>query len=278
MQLNPTNFVNYLKPLIMKKLRNIILQLLLISSCLINVSCEDIWNRCVDGNGDRGVENRALDEFERIEINGDFEVQIDTGQVSSASVETDENLIDLIVTHVSGNKLIIETRDGVCIRPTHPVEITVSTRTLREITLNGSGLAYCYGLNTENLSLNLSGSGHIECDNVETTVANLELEGSGLINCNLITENLATQIEGSGEIKLHGECINADHKIIGSGNIKAGEVSAEVCVIYISGSGTVDAHVNDALDVTIIGSGTVYYTGTPTIESYISGSGEIIER
>jgi Putative auto-transporter adhesin, head GIN domain len=262
----------------MKKPGNIVLQLLLISAFLINVSCEDIWNRCVDGNGDRGIENRTLEEFERIEINGDFEVQIDTGLVSSASVETDENLIDLIVTHVSGNKLIIETRDGVCIRPSHRVEITVSTRKLREITLNGSGLAYSYGINTENLSLNLSGSGLIECDNVETTTANFELEGSGLINCYLITENLSTQLEGSGKIILHGECISADHKIIGSGNIEAGEVSAEVCVIYISGSGTVDADVNEALDVTIIGSGKVYYTGTPAIESYISGSGEIIER
>jgi hypothetical protein len=262
----------------MKRTSKYLSILLFISASTINISCEDIWNRCVDGNGDRGIENRDLNEFERIEINGDFEVQIDTGSSSSATIEADDNLIDLIVTHVSGNKLIIETRNGTCIRPTNPVEITVSTHILREITLNGSGLAYCYGLETDNISVNLAGSGQIECDNVVATVADIELEGSGFINFDIVTENLTTQLEGSGEIKLQGDCISADHKIIGSGNIKAGQVNTDVCVIYISGSGTVDAHVNEALDVTIIGSGRVYYSGNPTIQEYISGSGEVIER
>jgi len=260
----------------MKKAVNYLGILLVLS--LISVSCEDIWNRCVDGNGDRDIEVRDLDEFDRIEINGDFDVQIDTGDTYSASLETEENLLDLIVTHVSGNKLIIETRDGVCIRPTHRAEITVSARNVSEITLNGSGLVYCYGLNTENLSLNLAGSGQIEFSNVVSAVTNIELEGSGNINCDVVAENLTTQLEGSGEIKLYGDCIDADHKIIGSGSIKAGQVNSDVCVIYISGSGTVDAHVNNAMDVTIIGSGRVYYTGNPTIQQYISGSGEVIER
>lgn len=241
----------------MKKTGNYLIIPLIIFSLFLNVSCEDIWNRCVDGNGDRGIEYRDLEEFERIEINGDFEVQIDTGMVYEASLETDENLLDLIVTHVSGNKLIIETRDGVCIRPTKPVEITVSTHKLSEITLNGSGLAYCYGLNTEELSLNLAGSGQIECSHVVATVIDVELEGSGTINCDAITDNMTTQLEGSGEIKLHGDCISADHSIIGSGSIKAGQLNSDVCDIYISGSGIVDAHVNEALDVTIIGSGRV---------------------
>jgi hypothetical protein len=262
----------------MKALKNYMILPVLACACLVPTSCEDLWNRCVDGNGDRGIEDRTLQDFDRIEINGDFEVQIDTGNSSMAVIESDENLFDLIVTHVSGSKLIIETRDGVCIRPTRPIEITVSASAVSEITLNGSGLAYCYGLETEGISLNLAGSGQIECDNVVTSTAHIELEGSGIINCGLITESVTTQLEGSGEMKLRGECISADHKIIGSGKIKASQMASDVSVVYISGSGIVDAHVNDALDVTIIGSGIVYYSGTPTIETYISGSGEVIER
>jgi len=262
----------------MKKSVNYLSAVLVLLASIVCFSCEDIWNRCVDGNGDRGLEERDLAAFERIEINGDFDVQIDTGSSYSATIETDENISDLIVTHVSGNKLIIETRDGICIRPSHTVEITVSTRSIREITLNGSGFVYCYGLESENLSLNLAGSGGIECSNVVSAVTNIELEGSGLINCDLIAENITSQLEGSGEIRLNGDCINADYKIIGSGSIKAGQTNSDVCVVYISGSGTVDTHVNDALDVTIIGSGRVYYSGNPTIQKYISGSGEVIER
>jgi hypothetical protein len=262
----------------METLKNKCLIPVLVLTGLLSASCEDLWNRCVDGNGNRTADNRTLQSFSRVQVNGDFEVQIDTGSISSAIVEADENLLDYIVTHVSGNMLIIETRNGTCLRPSHPIEITINTQALDEITLNGSGFVYCYGLETEELSINLAGSGQIECYEAKASVVNVELEGSGLINSSLVTENLTTQLEGSGEIKLSGASVNADHKIIGSGHINAGQVITDVCVVYISGSGVVDTHVNNALDVTIIGSGIVYYTGNPILESYISGSGKVIAR
>ena len=262
----------------MKTLKNKYLIPVFVLTGLLLTSCEDLWNRCVDGNGNRAADNRALQSFSRVQVNGDFEVQIDTGRISSAIVEADENLVDLIVTHVSGNKLIIETRNGACLRPSHPIEITINTQALDEITLNGSGFVYCYGLETEELSINLSGSGQIECYEAEASVVNVDLEGSGLINSSLVSENLTTQLEGSGEIRLSGESVNADHKIIGSGQINAGQVITDVSIVYISGSGIVETRVNSALDVTIIGSGIVYYTGNPVLESYISGSGKVVER
>jgi hypothetical protein len=250
----------------------------LVFSGLIFTSCEDLWNRCVEGNGIRTSDSRPLQSFTRVEVNGDFEVQIDTGNVSSAIIEADENLIELIVTHVSGSKLIIETRNDACIKPTHPIEISVNTTALEEIILNGSGYVYNYGLKTQNLSVNLTGSGKVDCNNAEAQVAKLELEGSGSINAHMNSENLTTTLEGSGEIKVTGVSVYTDHKIIGSGHIIADEVDCDVSVVYISGSGIVDTRADNALDVTIIGSGTVYYRGNPTVSSYISGSGKVIKR
>jgi hypothetical protein len=262
----------------MKNIKNKTILAMFGISLLSLTACEDLWDDSVEGNGNRGIEHRTLQTFNSIEVNGDFEVQIDIGSIPEAVVEADENLLDLIVTHVSGGKLIIEERDGVNLKPSHTIEITVTTPSINEISLNGSGLIYNYGLEAEELYINLAGSGRIECDNLVATSAEFELEGSGSINCGVSSENLKSKLEGSGEIKLSGDCINADHKIIGSGKIKASQVVSDVCVVYISGSGIADTHVNEALDVTIIGSGIVYYTGDPTIDSYISGSGKIIER
>jgi hypothetical protein len=262
----------------MKTLKKLIIIPALVAVFALLISCEDIWNRCVEGNGDRGIENRSLVPFNRVEVNGDFEVEIVEGGISSAEIRSDENLIDLIVTHVSGNTLIVEMRDGACIDPTRPIEITITTPTLEEITLNGSGNVYIYELDAEELSLKLTGSGSITCDEVVATTVYLELEGSGVISCDQISENLTTQIEGSGEIMVSGETISADHKIIGSGKIKAGQVISDQCVVYISGSGTVDTHVIQTLDITIIGSGIVYFSGDPIVHTYISGSGQVIER
>lgn len=249
-----------------------------IFAALVLTSCEDIWNHCVDGNGFRRLENRDLNEYDRVEVNGDFEVQIDIDNDSKASVEADENLLDLTITHVSGRTLIIETRNGACIRPVTPVEINITTPGLKEVTLNGSGLVYCYGSESDEFAINLSGSGKIDMGNLTAAAIDIDLEGSGNINAEVTAQNIAAGLEGSGEIKLSGTTVNEDLKIIGSGNIRASHLQADISTAYISGSGVVDAYVNNALDVTIIGSGIVYYTGNPEIESYISGSGEIRQR
>ena len=242
------------------------------------MSCEEVWYHCVEGNGDRITETRDLNAFSQIQVNGDFEVQLDTGDASTAKIEADENLMDLIVTHVSGDKLYIEARDGDCLKPSHPIEITITTAAVSNIDLNGSGYVYCYGLETEALEVRLSGSGQIDCYELIASAVTYELEGSGLINSNLTAETLVSQVEGSGEIRLSGTAVSEDLKIIGSGRIKADQVNADACVVYISGSGIADAWVNNALDVTIIGSGIVYYQGNPTVESYISGSGKVIRH
>jgi len=267
-----------IKPIWMKTMKKIIIIPALVAVCSLLISCEDIWNRCVEGNGDRRMENRSLVSFNRIEVNGDFEVEIEQGGISSAAIRADGNLIDLIVTHVSGNTLIVETRDGACIDPTRPIEIFITTPAVEEITLNGSGIVYCNELDTEELSLYLKGSGSITCNGIVATTVYLGLEGSGIISCDLLSENLTTQLEGSGEILVHGETISADHKIIGSGKILANQVISDQCVVYISGSGTVDTHVIQTLDITIIGSGIVYFSGNPIVHTYISGSGQVIER
>jgi len=241
-------------------------------------SCEEVWYHCVEGNGNRVTETRDLGTFSQIQVNGDFEVQVDTGAVSTAKIEADENLMGLIVTHISGDKLIIEARDGGCLQPSHPIEITVTTPAVSNIDLNGSGYVYCYGLETDELEVRLAGSGQIDCYELIASAVTYELEGSGLINSNLTVETLVSQVEGSGEIRLSGTAVSEDLKIIGSGRIKADQVNTDACVVYISGSGIADTWVNNALDVTIIGSGIVYYEGNPTVESYISGSGKVIKH
>jgi hypothetical protein len=252
--------------------------LALLLTCLLFTACDDIWDRNIDGNGNRDIETRSLESYSSVEISGDFEVQIDIGASSKAVIETDENLMQYIITHVSGNKLIIEIRDDVNLRPSRPIEVTVTTPAVDQIELNGSGYVYCYGIETEELSVRLSGSGQIELYNIVASSAEMELNGSGFIRGELYVENLTTKIEGSGEIKAEGTSVNTNHIIIGSGRINADEVIAEVSTVCITGSGITDTYASEALDVTIIGSGIVYYEGNADLDSNISGSGKVIKR
>jgi hypothetical protein len=241
-------------------------------------SCEDFWNHCVDGNGVRTSDTRDLSSFSQIQVNGDFEVQVDTGAASSAVIEADENLMGNIDTRVSGDRLIIESRNGGCLKPTHAIEITITTPVIHSMELNGSGYLYCFGLETSDLDIRVSGSGQIECNQLKASSVTYEQEGSGSINSSVATENLTARIDGSGEIGLTGTSASSDYTVIGSGRILSGHLVTDACIVQISGSGTVDTYVNHALDVTISGSGIVYYDGNPSITSHISGSGKIVRQ
>lgn len=242
-------------------------------------SCDQMWHHCIDGNGHPSTETRPLPAFNQIQVNGDFKVLVTTDSTSSvAIVEADENLQDLIRTFVSGDKLIIESKNGDCLNSSRPIEISVITPSLSNIELNGSGNIYCYGLNAEDIVLRLSGSGQMECTQIEAHSAKLVLEGSGNIDCGADVEDLYSQIEGSGEIRIIGSTLNSELRVIGSGRQRASQLNTDVCITYISGSGIIDTHVSNSLDVTIIGSGTVNYSGNPVITSYISGSGKIVKQ
>jgi hypothetical protein len=259
-------------------MKPIVLYTGLFLAMVIFQSCENIWDHCIDGNGNRISVTRTPGSFDQIQVNGDFKVQIDTGSQTFVTVEADENLMDLIITHVSGDKLIIESRSGHCLNPTHPIEITVSVPQLHRFTLNGSGYVYCYGLATDELVMHLAGSGQMDCYELEASSVEIVIEGSGLVNSNLYAENMVARIEGSGEARLSGATVNSDLKVIGSGRIKADQMNTDVCIAYISGSGIIDANVNNTLDVTIIGSGIVYYQGNPVVKTFISGSGRVVKQ
>jgi hypothetical protein len=259
----------------MKKLKYI--SGIILASALIT-SCDDMWHHCIDGNGHPSTETRALPGFTRIQVNGDFNVLVSIDSASVATVEADENLQDLIVTHVSGDKLVIETKNGDCLNSSHPIEISISTPAVDNIELNGSGNVYCYGINAGDLVFRLSGSGEMKFTQIRASSATLDLNGSGKIDCAADVENLSSQIEGSGEIKMNGSALNSEFKVIGSGHLSANQLNTDVCNAYISGSGIIDTDVNNSLNVTINGSGIVNYFGNPVITSYISGSGKIVKQ
>ena len=122
-------------------------------TCALITSCDEMWHHCIEGNGHPSTKTRTLSAFTQIEVNGDFKVLVDTGSSSGAIVKADENLQERIITYVTGDKLIIESRNGDCLNSSHPIEINVVTPSVNIIELNGSGSVYCYGLNAEQFAL-----------------------------------------------------------------------------------------------------------------------------
>lgn len=84
---------------------------------------------------------------------------------------------------------------------------------------------------------------------------------------------------GSGDVSVDSP-MKTDYlelSLLGSCSFKGFSMSADYCQVDISGSGDCEVSAAKGLDVSIDGSGSVYYKGRPSIKDHISGSGQVID-
>lgn len=210
----------------------------------------------IEGNYDLISETRETSSFTGVVSKGNFRVYIIPGDVPSVELKGESNVLPYVETSVSGNRLVLEFRNGYNIREHYTVEVYITTPELNSIHLAGSGLVE---------------SGAFACDN-----ADINLSGSGRIACGFIAENIEAVVSGSGILSINGQAGNGYLRVSGSGEIRAQECDLLNCDANISGSGNILVTVADELEAWISGSGCVYYMGNPGVISHISGSGKVI--
>jgi hypothetical protein len=92
-----------------------------------------------------------------------------------------------------------------------------------------------------------------------------------------VIENITSN--GTGDVVVT-DFISQDNlsvKLIGTGNFDGFPMTVKNCNVDIYGTGDCEVSVETRLDATIIGSGSVYYKGNPSINTNISGSGSVIQ-
>ena len=96
----------------------------------------------------------------------------------------------------------------------------------------------------------------------------IELQGNGKIvahGLDAVTINLKL-ITGNGTVVASGRCDNLNIDNIGTGTIQADEVIAKEAKCRLMGTGTIGCSPQKKLRLQGLGSGKVYYTGSPQIE------------
>jgi hypothetical protein len=113
--------------------------------------------------------------------------------------------------------------------------------------------------------------GVLKGGNVEVT-----LSGSGNISSAIDAGKLGITISGSGAVRLKGKAGTTDITIAGSGKLSADGLSTDVAEAQISGSGDTYITVNKTISASIVGSGSVHYSGAGTVGSVKTvGSGRV---
>lgn len=232
--------------------------LFLVFTTMLISSCNWWGMKTVTGNGTIVTEKRSVAGFSEVSVGGPFEVVIRPGEGYGVSIETDENLLPYVNFDKDGRKLKIKLRHGVNIRSKHGIKVKISMPEIRALSFAGSGKISVEGeiVSNEKLKLSVAGSGDIEAG----------------VKCPVVDANIA----GSGTIKVWGETRDVDLDIAGSGDFKAADLLSEKTKVSIAGSGNAHVYASTNLDISIAGSGDVYYKGNPpNIKKSIAGSGNI---
>lgn len=226
---------------------------------ILFASCDMVFDKRIDGNGNIVTQERNINSADRIKTMGSFDVLVIKGATPSVKIEADENLIPYIITGNEDGALVIRTKEHYNIRSDDKIKITVTTNQLEEVEVNGSG--------------NLKGEGKFSgSDHLTISIA-----GSGDVNLDVNTPKIESDIAGSGNITLSGETRSSKISIAGDGDYNAHDLKSEDVEIHISGSGNTKVFAENNLDIHIAGSGDVSYKGNASVKQDIAGSGKIVK-
>lgn len=221
---------------------------------LLLTSCMGVYV-CTEGSGVLDKQVREFRKFSGISLFVPANVFISQDSVTKVIVETDDNLFDFVLTDLKDDILVIESVKGICPKR---LNLFISTPEIELLELNGTGGIFAQTpIQSNKLTIRIYGSGDVVVDSINANKVNIA-------------------IDGSGDIRLGGYCENFSTEINGSGDIKAMKLTADNAKIRTSGSGDVYINCSNSIDVSIAGSGDVYYLGEPKLLNFnISGSGEL---
>jgi hypothetical protein len=170
----------------------------------------------VEGSGRIVAQNRAVAPFNRIELQGAADADIQLGRSQSVTVQADDNLLPMLTSEVRGGTLILGSRGSFRTRRTPHARITVPN--LAAVETNGSGDVILTEVANRQLQLASRGSGNIRASG-RTGALDLKLQGSGDANLAALDAGEGTVgVFGSGDavVRVSGRL---DASAFGSGNV-----------------------------------------------------------
>ena len=189
----------------------------------------------IKGDGSITSTNRPIADFSALVVSGAYQIQWSSGK-PALTISTDQNLLPLITTSVSGDSLRIDWQEN--LRPTKGIKIVVSSASLKDVQLNGAVSLTASNLSGQDLKLesngassiivdgsvtnldaNLSGASRLNGVPLHTQTASVSLNGASYADVT-VTETLNASISGAGVLTYAGNPKSVEKNVNGVGRIK----------------------------------------------------------
>ncbi len=235
--------------------------LLAMASLSLSLPAAAQWgNHRVKGNGVETTEKRQVGTYDGISVSHVIQATLVPGAEGELLLEGEENLLEHIITEVSGNHLTLKAEKGYQLEPSRGsagIRIRVPVQDLQALEVSGAA--------------HLSGKGGF-------TFADLEIDGSGAgeMDLEFSATHLEVTVSGACEIALSGSAETLEIRGSGASDLNAYELQARSAEVRVSGSADVEISVSESLDAEVSGAGDLRYRGSPEkLQSRASGAGSI---
>jgi putative autotransporter adhesin-like protein len=198
-----------------------------------------------------------VSDFDRVRIDGPFEVEIVTGS-PGARASGDPQALDHVAIRVEGSTLTVNAgATGWALRAVEApgtVKITISVPALSGLSIRGGAQVSAAEMRSARVDLGLSGAGSIAVSAVRA-------------------DDLVVTLAGAGAITLAGTAARARVNSFGDGSVHAENLVANEAALFGASTGEVQMRVRYAAQVSARGTGKVTVLGQPSCK--VTGSGPV---
>lgn len=240
------------------KLSKIAVIALFFASCdNMTISTGD-GSKKITGNGKTVSELREIKSFNAISIDGVFNVILEQGSKESAKVETDENILPVIITVVENDTLKVKMKDSTSVHKMTKLDVFITLVSISSIKTVGVG------------SLKSTNTLHLKD-------LDLNFEGVGATEINLEADKLTVESKTVGALLLSGLVKETTINHNGVGIIHAFDLKSEKLILHTSGVGAAEVFASQELTIDASGIGGVEYKGGATIKEIKNdGIGKVV--
>ncbi len=204
----------------------------------------------------------AVGSFERVRVDGPFEVHIVTGGSSGARVEGDQAMIEQIDIAVNGETLVVRAgANGWGERPVDaPTRVPVVTLTTPRLTtaIVIAGARVTIGqMRGQRIDISLAGAGSLDVAQVET-------------------DQLVATMIGAGALTIGGRALRSRLLLTGAGSIDAPGLTTNDLIVRVEGNGELRTTARYTAQVTSTGLGKVTVLGPAKCLVRASAGGPVV--
>jgi len=194
-------------------------------------------NRII-GSGKEKTENRSTSAFSELYLVGPIDVEFVRSEHFDVKVRGDDNLVQYVSVEHRGATLHLGFTHDVSFSTSAPLRVLATGPTVDAVHIVGSGDVQLRDLKQPHLSIAIQGSGDVEADGrvdrldvgingsgdvdaaeLEAANVTVRISGSGDVEVNATT-SINAMLNGSGDLRVHGEPSGQHVVANGSGDVK----------------------------------------------------------